>query len=58
MSNIQWIAFRLIIQYLDIICGQVLGMASKEFGEKMYWDTSKHLEMFYSQYEPNMDVEV
>ena len=56
MSKIQWIAFRIIIQFLAIICGQVLGIANRDFGIKLYWKTCEHLELFYLT-EPNLDVE-
>ena len=57
MSKIQWIAFRIIIQYLSIICGQVLGMADKAFGEVQFWKIFEEFNKFCSRHEPNMDVE-
>lgn len=51
MNKVQWIAFRIIIQFLYVICGQVLGMADREFGVNMYWKTANHLDKFYEAYD-------
>ena len=55
MNKVQWIAFRVLMQYIMIICGQLLGMADKDFGTEQYWKTSDLLNNFYNKYDVNND---
>ena len=49
MSKVELIAFRIIMQFLIMICGQLLGLADREFGREEFWKIRSELEKFYSK---------
>ena len=53
MNKIQLIAFRVIVQFLILICGQLLGFSDVEFGKKEFWKIEDSLEIFYSKVDPS-----